>query len=198
MVMPVLATQVQSKKPERATVIVIISIVCLLAMIKVVEVYVRSARATVSTARHAVEAATDKSVKAQAEVVAAKAEVQKTKAESIREVDQIMGAYESETEIAPTRTGRKGWVYLGICTDRWFKLYFSGLPPCADGPLQEPIKIKSLRGVKVRAAPPTQAGVGTEVNRIKDQGSVRLVRMAAISQTIPNAPQIYWGEIEFP
>lgn len=177
---------------------VVLSIISLLAMIKFVEFYVRKANRSVADAQGVAKLALEGKVTAEEEVVTAKAEVEKIKIEAIQEVDHIASAYEQEIEGDPKQSSHRGYVYLGICQDRWVRSYFSNLPKCVDGPLEKPVTLKCLRGAKLRAAPPTQAGIGREVNRIKAQGSVSLMRMISVNPTDTNALQIFWGEIEFP
>lgn len=112
---------------------------------------------------------------------------------------QMLAAPKNRIDKAPTGSAlaarQKGWVYLGLCADgdRWLQSFFDDVPACVDGPVEPPVIITSMRGVKVRARPST---AGSEVNRLREHGRVHLLRMLSFRQETANDPGIFWGEIE--
>jgi hypothetical protein len=149
--------------------------------------------------RKKVGEATDAARLAAEEKVPAEAAAEEGRPESAEAIGQTVPSSKNRRERPPSGsvTATKGWVYLGLCADgnRWLSSFFDDLPDCIDGPVAPPVMITSVRGVKVRAKP---SGNGSEVNRLKEHGQVRLLRISSFSQAMPSAPPIYWGEIEVP
>jgi type II secretory pathway pseudopilin PulG len=170
-----------------------------IAVFKFAEISSRRADVKVQEARDAAAAAESEATSAKSEAAAAQREVKIVQVKATQAMDRLIGSYESgkEIEVTPSKNAaNSGFVYLGICdSGAWTKAYFSDLPACADGPVGDPVQIKSLRDMKVRAVAPSESGAGKTIDRIRSGRTFKILSMATMSPA-SHGPQIVWGEID--
>lgn len=121
------------------------------------------------------------------------------------QVDQvIVAADEPTTPATNDRQSRTAFVYLGVCQEKWLRLYFSGDIPedCNEEQQLNPgASIRALRGTKVRDAVPTRIGtefvLGDETGqRLRRGDRVLLRRIVGLPPVSPRGPRMFWAEVE--